>query len=391
MDFVALSHLRWDFVYQRPQHLLSRCSREHRVFFWEEPEYRDGIEPHVKVSEREYKLLVAVPQLPTGIAQEANFACQAKMLDEMMSAHSIQEFVLWYYTPMAMNFTRHLEAAAVVYDCMDELSAFRGAPPGLRSAERELFARADLVFTGGQSLYESKRSQHPAVHLFPSSIDAKHFASARSPQPDPADQCSIPRPRIGYCGVIDERMDVDLLAQSAELRPEFQFVMVGPIVKISEDDLPRRSNIHYLGGKKYSELPSYMAGWDVGMLPFARNESTRFISPTKTPEYLAAGLPVVSTPITDVVRPYGELGLVSIADDAYEFTSAVDALLRPRSAVEERQRLQTVDLFLARSSWDQTWRRMRHLVMEAASTAYRKSNVARTTTESIAGSSASAD
>ena len=182
-----------------------------------------------------------------------------------------------------------------------------------------MLARADLVFTGGQSLYEAKRGQHPRVFAFPSSVDAAHFARARRATDDPADQAAIPHPRLGFFGVIDERMDLDLLAAIADARPDWHLVIIGPVVKVDPASYRERANIHYLGKKDYQELPGYLAGWDVALLPFAINESTRFISPTKTPEYLAAGKPVVSTPIRDVVRPYGMRGLVHIAATADDF------------------------------------------------------------------------
>jgi UDP-galactopyranose mutase len=261
---------------------------------------------------------------------------------------------------MALSFTRHLQPQAVVYDCMDELSAFKNAPAALREREAELFKRADLVFTGGQSLYEAKRHQHHSIHAFPSSIDAPHFMQARAMVDERADQREIPHPRIGFFGVIDERMDIDLLAGVADLRPDWHLVIIGPVVKIDENDLPRRDNIHYLGGKSYKELPAYLSGWDVAMLPFARNESTRFISPTKTPEYLAAGCPVVSTSIRDVVRPYGQKGLVHIADTPEEFAAAIDTAIKTDSP----QRLMEVDFFLRQTSWDRTWSQMSDLIAE---------------------------
>src|SRR5678815_953596 len=250
-----------------------------------------------------------------------------KLLDRLLQEQGIENFVAWYYTPMMLGWSEHLRPLAVVYDCMDELSAFKNAPVELRVKEAELFALADLVFTGGRSLYKVKREQHSAVYCFPSSIDVDHFTRALGVETDPVDQGGIPRPRIGFCGVIDERSDIQLLRRVAEMRPDWQFVMLGPVVKIDENDLPRHENIHYLGAKNYDDLPDYIGGWDVAMMPFALNESTRFISPTKTPEYLAAGLPVVSTPIRDVVRPYGEVGLVKIAETAEDFVASIQAAL----------------------------------------------------------------
>jgi UDP-galactopyranose mutase len=367
-----MSHLRWDFVYQRPQHLLSRCAREHRVWFWEEPKYLNEITPRLAIRRESDSLVVVCPELPDKLDEAQRFQVQQTLLANLVAEEKLRNYVLWYYTPMARNFTRFLSPKVIVYDCMDELSAFRGAPPGLRVAEADLFEAADLVFTGGRSLYESKRSRHPSVHCFPSSIDTKHFRVARKNRAIPADQAQVPEPRIGYCGVIDERMDLDLLAGIARRRPDWHFVMVGPVVKISELDLPRAANIHYLGPKQYKELPQYMAGWRAGMLPFARNESTRFISPTKTPEYLAAGLPVVSTSITDVVRPYGVEKLVEIADSVDDFAAALERCLQPEAPHQERRRVERADKFLALSSWDRTWNEMEALIKSVADPSIRE-------------------
>lgn len=366
-DLICFSHLRWDFVYQRPQHLLKRCAATRRVFFVEEPVFDNG-SMHLDVRECESSIKIVVPHLPEGLRSEiATTAVLKDMILRLMTEQHISNYLTWYYTPMALDFSRHLKPLGVIYDCMDELSAFKGAPECLVRRERELFKIADLVFTGGQSLYEAKRDQHPSVHAFPSSIDREHFMQARASLPEPEDQQGIAHPRLGFFGVIDERFDANLLDEIARLRPDYQFVMIGPVVKISPDSLPKRSNIHYLGGKKYQELPAYIAGWDVALLLFAQNEATRFISPTKTPEYLAAGKPVVSTPIRDVVFPYGQLGLVRIAEDAKQFVEAADAALSERS---RREWLSQVDMFLANMSWDETWSRMSQLIdqMVAAKT-----------------------
>lgn len=356
-DLVCLSHLRWDFVYQRPQHLLTRCAEGRRVFFLEEPVYDDG-PLRLEVKERG-RVRVVVPHLPEGLTSDvAREAALRTSVERMLADHGVSDYVLWYYTPMALQFTRHLRPRAVVYDCMDELSAFRGASPLLRGLESELMSRADLVFTGGQSLYEAKRGLHPRVYAFPSSIDAEHFGSAREVSEEPADQTGIPHPRLGFFGVIDERLDIALLDEVARMRPEWQLVMIGPVVKIDPATLPQHENIHYLGMKSYEELPAYLSGWDVALLPFARNESTRFISPTKTPEYLAAGKPVVSTSIRDVVRPYGQEGYVHIADTPAEFVAACEAALN-EDAAERRER---VDAFLSQTSWDATWANMSALI-----------------------------
>lgn len=349
-------------MYQRPQHLLSRFAQTgRRVYFVEEPEFlpEGDHQPRLDVSWRGPYLSVVVPRLPAGLSVRAIEAQQRVLLDHYFLCEQIRRHVLWYYTPMALGFSRHLPSPlATVYDCMDELSAFRGAPPELLLREAELFRRADLVLTGGHSLYEAKRGRHPSVHAFPSSVDTAHFASARSPQADPTDQATIPRPRLGFFGVIDERLDIGLLASVADLRPDWHIVLIGPTVKIDAAGLPRRPNIHYLGAKTYAELPAYLAGWDVALIPFARNEATRFISPTKTPEYLAAGKPVVSTSIRDVVQPYGARQLVRIADEPNPFIEAVGDALSEKSA----PRIARSDAFLAGMSWDGTWAAIHELV-----------------------------
>jgi UDP-galactopyranose mutase len=362
-DLVCFSHLRWDFVYQRPQHLLTRCARDRRVFFVEEPVFSNG-SMRLDVSERVGGVQVVVPHLPDGLRSEvATTAVMKEMVRRLLGDHGIREYLFWYYTPMALKFTRHFTPLASVYDCMDELSAFKGADTNLQGLERELFQRVDLVFTGGQTLYEAKRNQHPNVHAFPSSIDVSHFGKARTIATEIEDQETIPHPRLGFFGVIDERFDVELLKALADQRPDWHFVMIGPVVKIHPDSLPKNPNIHYLGPKKYDELPAYLAGWDIALLLFARNESTRFISPTKTPEYLAAGKPVISTSIRDVVNPYGDLGLVQIADSAGDFIEAAENVLA--STADERSRLAKVDSFLSGMSWDKTWEQMSTLINEA--------------------------
>jgi len=358
---VCFSHLRWDFVWQRPQHLLSRAAKHYEVLIVEEPMFKSGIKPHMDVSTRPQGVTIAVPMLPEGLPHEDVLIEQHDLIEALIGRESNGSRVFWYYTPMAMAFTSDFECDLCVYDNMDELSLFRGASQQLLDLENALFSRCDLVFTGGMSLYEAKKSRHRSVHGFPSSIDFNHFSQARSIRKDPEDQAQIPHPRLGFFGVVDERMDIELLAQVADLRPDWQFVMIGPVVKIDPATLPRRSNIHWLGGRHYNELPHYLAGWDVGFMNFALNEATKFISPTKTPEFLAAGVPVVSTPITDVVKPYGEKGLVEIAHNAGEVVAKVETILaRPEDAW-----LAKVDRHLAQGSWDKTWGGMHKLMLDA--------------------------
>jgi glycosyltransferase involved in cell wall biosynthesis len=357
---ICFSHLRWNFVYQRPQHLLSRAAQTQRVIYFEEPIF-DVDAPRLTSYVTPSGVMVTVPHLPGG-ADEATTNSQLRALvDDLVADNIFDDLTFWYYSPMALQFSGHIHPDCTVYDCMDELSAFRFAPPSLVTMEKELLKRADVVFTGGSSLYSAKREAHRSVHCFPSSVDKEHFAMARRAASAQAahEQEAIPHPRVGFFGVIDERMDLALVARLAELRPHIQFVMIGPLAKISDKDLPRAGNLHWLGPKDYAELPGYLAGWDAGFMPFALNESTRFISPTKTPEFLSAGLPLVSTNITDVAQPYGELGLVAIAHSPAQFARAMDDALATK---DDERWLEEVDRFLADKSWDQTFNAMQGLI-----------------------------
>ena len=366
---LCFSHLRWNFVFQRPQHLMGRFAREMAVIYWEEPiEIGPKETAFLKVREAEGfpRVRVAVPHLPQGMSDDAREGALKRLLDAHVA--SIRgPLVAWYYTPMMLPFSRHLDADVTVFDAMDELSKFKFAPVKLLELEQELIDKADIVFTGGSSLFEAKKDRHPNVHCFPSSVDRTHFAKARARQFDPADQEDLPKPRLGFYGVIDERFDIDLLDQVAAMRPDWSFVMVGPVVKIAEEDLPRRHNIHYLGGKTYDQLPAYLSGWDVALMPFAMNESTQFISPTKTPEYLAGGKPVVSTPVKDVVRHYGALEGVQIAGDADSFVAACEKALELARNPESGW-LAEADLMLSASSWDTTQGRMAGFIADLLGT-----------------------
>ena len=353
IDLVCFSHLRWGFVYQRPQHLLTRFAKHTRVFFFEEPIMHDGPDK-LTVTNESKNLYVVIPHLQHD-KDECHIARQKQLINHLIVSMKINQYFSWYYTPMALPFTEHLTPEFVVFDCMDELSAFKFAPPELKMREKQLLEKADVVFTGGHSIYEAKKDQHSNIHPFPSSIDKNHFGLAREIKKEPEDQKRIPHPRFGFAGVIDERLDIDLVAQAAAAKPDWHFVMIGPVVKIDPATLPDLPNIHYLGGKDYKELPKYIAGWDVAIIPFAMNESTKYISPTKTPEYLAGGKPVISTPITDVVRPYGVNNLVHIAATAEEFIKCGEKELKKRS---RKTWLNKVDNFLAGNSWDRTWSQM---------------------------------
>jgi UDP-galactopyranose mutase len=361
-NLICFSHLRWDFVFQRPQHLLTRFSKEFNVYFFEEPiaDVSPTEQSYLAISKRDDKFSVLVPHVHANLSKKEVVQLQKEMLGMFLKDKKLSDFIFWYYTPMALEFSSAYYPDFIIYDCMDELSAFKNAPTELSLLEKELMNRADLVFTGGHSLYEAKKNQHQSIHPFPSSIDKKHFAKARKNGRDPEDQVNIPKIRLGFYGVIDERFDYKLIAKVAEHRPDWQFVLIGPVVKINPAILPQNKNIHYLGAKSYDQLPSYLAGWDIALIPFLLNESTRFISPTKTPEYLAAGIPVISTPIRDVLNPYGKLELVSIVNNEKEFISATESALR----MPKKEWLSNVDAFLDKKSWDQTYNDMTALIRQ---------------------------
>jgi len=340
---------------------MSRFAREHRVFVVEEP-FFDASDDRIEVIDTGNNVSRLIPHLSENGSSASGRI--KPLLNEKLRELGVTNYINWFYTPMMLELAEGVKPAAVVYDVMDELSAFRGAPPELLANEARLYGKADLVFTGGQSLYEAKEGRHRSVHAFPSSVDVSHFSKAREITDDAEQQKDIPHPRIGFVGVIDERMDLELLADIAGLKPEWQFVMIGPVVKISENDLPRKYNIHYLGMQNYDDLPKFLAGWDAAMMPFALNESTKFISPTKTPEYLSAGLGVVSTAITDVVTPYGDMGMVHIATTAREFVNALETAMNEDAEIRDAK----VTEFLKENSWDKTFQAMSELIDDAIET-----------------------
>ncbi len=394
-DLVCLSHLWWDSVWQRPQQLLSRLARHYRVLWVEEPHIEIGLPgDSFEVTEERSNLSVARlvyrgdaatfwQQLRArldrtgagGLAlpedlREASllFGSPAQeRLEREVRAYVASRrrgpLVLWPYTPAAVPFIDLLQPELVVYDVMDDLRAFKYAPPELAGQEEELLARADLVFAGGPSLHDATRGRRPDVHLFPSGVDQQHFARALDEELSLAPpSCALPRPIIGFFGVIDERIDLALLARAAAARPAWSWVLIGPVVKIEERMLPRLPNLHYLGKQDYLDLPAYLKAFDVATMPFALNEATRSISPTKTLEYMAAHKPIVSTAIRDVVALYGTV--VRIAEGAEGFVAAVQAALDEGPRERERRARQERAL-LRRSSWDHVAARMHALVQDA--------------------------
>jgi glycosyltransferase involved in cell wall biosynthesis len=339
---VVFSHLRWSFVYQRPQHLMSRLAGRWRVVFVEEPVRCDG-PAFLEVRDIAPQLQVLVPHTPVNAPgfHDDQLAALQTLLDAHFLIEHLRVDVAWLYTPMALPLVKIARPACVVYDCMDELTAFKDAPRQLRQRESALLKRAAVVFTGGPSLYQAKCEMHPHVVCLPSAVDAAHFDPAGLPSGDlhaiEAErlQGHLPRPLLGFFGVIDERLDAALVEAVADARPDWSIAMVGPVVKIDPASLPQRPNLHWLGMQPYERLPHLLAGWDVALMPFARNESTRFISPTKTLEYMAGGKPVVSTPITDVVSLYGDA--VEVADGPQAFVQACERLLAEGPAERDRR------------------------------------------------------
>jgi glycosyltransferase involved in cell wall biosynthesis len=357
---IVFSHLRWNFVYQRPQHLLSRLASRWRVVFVEEPVTAEaeqrlerfspapGVEvwrPHVSGSAPGF--------------HDDHISVLQRFVTQALAGEKITDYWIWFYTPMAVPLAAGLEPRGIVYDCMDELTLFKNAPRQLVQRENVLFKEADLVFTGGPSLYRSKKDRHPSVHCFPSSVDAKHFSGGAHDHPL---QAGLPHPRLGYCGVIDERINMALIDAMATSHPEWQIVMVGPVAKIDPHGLPRHANIHWLGQQGYQDLPAFIGGWDVCLMPFALNEATRFISPTKMLEYMACGRPSVSTSIRDVQEPYGHV--VSIADTPQDYVLACEAILS-RSPDEQRAHAADLAQAIAQTSWDRTAQAMAELIEQA--------------------------
>jgi UDP-galactopyranose mutase len=359
-SMIVFSHLRWDFVFQRPQHLMTRIANRYRVFFFEEPVYDAGHE-WLEIRTVAPNLFVCRPH--SMVAEpgfvDAQLPTLNKLLEHLVATKELDSPVVWMYTPMALPLLQRLEPSAVVYDCMDELSAFLNAPRELLQREQALLKLADVVFTGGPSLYRSKQALHPSVHCFPSSVERAHFAAAQDPSIDHPEQKHLPHPRLGYYGVIDERFDPVSVALLADAHKDWQIVLVGPVVKIDPESLPRRPNIHYYGQRSYQELPQFLAGWDVCLLPFAINEATRYISPTKVLEYMAAEKPIVSTPVVDVVEPYGHI--VQIGRHAQSFVAACERALDDHGAARAK-RMAMMRNVVESTSWDSTAEKMCALI-----------------------------
>lgn len=358
VPLVAFSHLRWDFVRQRPQHLLTRFARERQVWMWEEAIPSEHHLPYLEYHHFPADDVTSLrPRVPHSFSLDQG-AEALRELYRLFLAQTVRRTpIAWFYTAAMLDIPGRTAGALTVYDCMDELSAFAHADPALIALEQRLLESADVVFTGGRSLYEAKKGRNPNTHAFPSAVDRAHFAAARTLRARKGED------RVaGYYGVIDERLDLDLIARLADELPDWRIEMVGPVVKIDPADLPQRANIAWLGPRDYAQLPSVLATWNVALMPFALNEATRFISPTKTPEYLAGGRPVVSTAIADVVADWGACGGVVIAADAPGFARAIE---QAAGLPAEGPWLDDIDRRLDAISWDRTQARMNTLMAEA--------------------------
>lgn len=362
---VVFSHLRWNFVWQRPQQFLSRFAKDHPVLFVELADFdlAESESPRVELSSVAPNVTVFVGHFPL------SYQATAKVTEflqsgvrEAMNSLDIERPLLWFYNPMDSGWTLgHFAERGVVYDCMDELSQFKGAPPELIEREAALIKAADVVFTGGYELWTKKSKQHPNTHFFGCAVEYDHFAQAQEEGPIPEDLAAIPRPRVGWFGVVDERVDYELLRQAAAARPEISFVVVGPAVKVDPADFPQAPNLHWLGGRDYAQLPHYCRGYDVCMMCFALNEATEFINPTKALEYLATGKPVIGTAVRDVVRQYQDT--VKIANSPEEFVTLIDDALAGKQAD-----MVSAGIEKARAaSWESTVSAMEEIIDEALS------------------------
>jgi UDP-galactopyranose mutase len=354
---VCISHLRWDFVWQRPQHLLSRLAKHQQILFVEEPvSSTEATTPYIEILRPDHTPNVTVMRLIQPV--EANRwighgdpltqATYNRLLSKHLAQHHYHDGVLWLYTPMAAEFAGVIPHQLLVFDVMDQLSAFKGAPAELVSRDRALLRQADIVLTGGVSLYHDKKPNNPDTYLFPSGVEVEHFAKAthREHFPRPDGLKNIDEPILGYYGVIDERMDLSLIDYVARTRPDWNIVMIGPVVKIDPTELPQGPNLHYLGMKSYNELPAHLAYFDVALIPFALSEATRYLSPTKTLEYMAAHKPVVSTPIHDVIELYGKV--VRVAETRESFVHQVQEALDEHPSTHASDRLE----LLNQHTWD---------------------------------------
>jgi glycosyltransferase involved in cell wall biosynthesis len=378
---LVLSHLGWNYVWQRPQQILSRLARTYPILYVGEPEIHPATDPP------EHARLDPVATLDHLRAWQPLFPDREPLIQNWRAVYTelvtllllcegwvtrqdgallpLRPLILWFYTPLPYYVLDHLPADLVVYDVMDELASFKGAASDLTQREQKLMQQADVVFTGGRSMYEAREGLHPNLHLFPSGVEQEHFAQATDPSTSVAPEIeALNGPILGYFGAIDERIDLKLLDLLAQQHPEWSIVMIGPVVKIKKSELPRQPNIHYLGKQPYESLPHFLKGFDVCLMPFALNEATRSISPTKTLEYMAAHKPIVSSAIPDVVNGWSDV--VHIAEDREQFITLVEQALaedaETRALRQEREQQHLDD-----NSWDHIVAEMDRQIQRALS------------------------
>jgi glycosyltransferase involved in cell wall biosynthesis len=242
---------------------------------------------------------------------------------------------VWSFTPDVSYLLDALTPRKVIYYCVDDFASFTGYDRRrVQSDEVDLCKRADLVVTTSRALQEAKKSLNSNTIFVPHGVDYEHFAKALCPCAEPVDLSAIPRPRVGFFGLIRDWLDLDLVRQVAAKRPAWQFVFIGGHDWSVDLSLYRMPNIHFIGGRPYGDLPAYCAHMDVGLIPFKLNELTMSVNPIKLREYLAAGLPVAATPLPEV-QAYSEL--VRIGAGPTDFTAAIEAALQ--TPPEARRRL----------------------------------------------------
>lgn len=340
---------------------MSRLSKKYKILFIEEPD-----QPGEGRSENSFEVKQVSENLTvfTPFLKWDNWKTMCREYIPLLQRHieDLENTLFWFYSPFYVHVLQYLTPSLSVYDCMDELAAFKNASPNLPDYECQLLDKTHIVFTGGKSLYEAKKHLHPSVYCFPSSVDCSHFERAMDQETViPEDLASLNKPVVGYYGVIDERIDFSLLQQVSQTLPDVSFVMIGPFAKIERQDAAQAANIYYYGKRVYELLPNYLKGIDVAMMPFVIGPATRYISPTKTLEYLAAGKPIVSTPIHDVVRDYQEV--VGIASDAEEFSRRIKDYLQ-ESDEEKAKRLTALRSVMEKTSWEQTVLQMDKIITD---------------------------
>ena len=334
---ICLSHLKWErTLFQRPQQLMQQMSHRRKVLYVAVCGLREFLAALLRGRIRELygrhnenltylnlPHLLFFSRLPL-IGPLASWLT-ASALKALARRRGLGEATLWLYFPRFVESLKHFPHRQLVYDCMDFFEGFSSTDAGIRDDEQRLLRQADLVFTGGKSLQRAREGVNPRTYCFPSGVEFEHFhQAAQTATAIPEDIQRLPRPILGYFGAVDERIDFALLASVCRQRPQWSVVLLGP--RIMQQPLPESlPNFHYLGKKDYGQLPHYLKAFDVCLMPFVISELTQRISPTKTPEYLAGGKPVVSTAIPDVVADYSDL--VRIAQTPEEFIAMTEEAL----------------------------------------------------------------